>query len=57
MTTEPNIDEQRKTEQLTGSGEGGTDMSAGDEGGEDEGSAPKEGNDDHLKENQKTITK
>jgi len=57
MITEPNIDEQHKTEQLTGSGEGGTDMAAEDEGGEDEGSAPKEGNDDHLREDQKPITK
>ena len=29
---------------------------AGEGGGEDEGSAPKEGRDDHLKEDQKPIT-
>jgi hypothetical protein len=28
----------------------------GDDAGEDEGSAPKEGKDDHLKEDQKPIT-
>ena len=47
------IDERHKTEDLTGHREGGTDMPPNDGGGEDEGSAPKEGADDHLKEDQK----
>ena len=50
-------DDDHKTEKkLGGSKAGGTDMPAG-EGGEDEGSAPVEGKDDHLKEDQKPITK
>lgn len=49
-------DDDHKTEKLAGSKAGGTDIPAG-EGGEDEGSAPVEGKDDHLKEDQKPITK
>jgi hypothetical protein len=45
-----------KTESLTGQKEGGTDMPA-DREGEDEGSAPVEGQDDHLKDDQKPISK
>jgi hypothetical protein len=47
------IGQRHKVEELTGHKEGGTDMPSKDSGGEDEGSAPQEGSDDHLKEDQK----
>ena len=57
MTTELNADDSHKTEKLTGSQEGGTDMEPGDDAGEDEGSVPKEGDYSKVKEDQKPITK
>lgn len=50
-------DERHKTEDMTGSGEGGTDMPPSEGAGEDESSAPKEGDDRHLHENQKPTDK
>lgn len=47
------IDEKRKTEDLTGNDEGGTDMPPSTGAGEDEGSTEKEGADGHLKDEQK----
>ena len=57
MMTDDKPHDRNKTENLTESSEGGTDMQPGGSGGEDEGSAPIEGRDDHLKEDQKPITK
>jgi hypothetical protein len=57
MTIDDRPEDQHKTEDLTESAEGGTDMQPGDSGGEDEGSAPIEGKDGHLKDDQKPITK
>jgi hypothetical protein len=53
MSDKTPTDEKHKTEDLTGSGKGGTDTMPSEGAGEDEGSAPKEGSDDHLKDDQK----
>lgn len=50
------VDDKHKAEHPTGSDEGGTDM-LGDDAGEDEGGVLKEGEDGHVKEDQKPITK
>ena len=57
MMTEENSNDRLKTEEMRGSSKGGTDMQPGEDGGEDDGSAPVEGKDDHLKEDQKPVTK
>lgn len=57
MSTANEPDDRHKTEELTKSSEGGTDMTPGSGGGEDEGSAPVDGDDDHLHEDQKPVTK
>ena len=53
MSDKTPTDEKHKTEELTGSHEGGTETMPSDGAGEDEGSAPKEGSGDHLKDDQK----
>ena len=57
MTAQQNADDRHKTEKLTGSDEGGTDMQSGGDAGEDEGGVFKEGDDDNVKDDQKPITK
>lgn len=57
MVDNDNAGERHKTENVTEASEGSADMAPGAEGGEDEGSAPVEGNDDHLHDDQKPITK
>lgn len=57
MTINTKSDDRPKTEDMTKSSEGGTDMAPGNGGGEDEGSAPVEGEDGHLHDDQKPLTK
>lgn len=56
MTAETKTDKLHKTDEMTKSSEGGTDMAPGSGGGEDEGSAPVEGEDGHLHDDQKPLT-
>jgi hypothetical protein len=57
MSIEQKPDDRHKSENLTGSSDGGTDMPPGSGSGEDDGSAPIDGDDDHLKDDQKPITR
>ena len=56
MTGDTSASDPNKTKKLTGSDEGGTDMTPGGGAGEDEGSVPTEGGDEDVRDDQKPTS-